>query len=146
MPTEYEPIAGGVRRYRESTTMPGQVDEASIPEDSNNADWQEYQTWLTDPANTPRPARPSPAHVWNGTAWVVDNDRQAVVNFLAQLDTDFESVKGDSSIRTFLRMTPAQVDSYIDANVTNIAQARTVLKVLAKVVSVTTRAVIAQQG
>ncbi|PIR00045.1 MAG: hypothetical protein COV66_08055 [Nitrospinae bacterium CG11_big_fil_rev_8_21_14_0_20_45_15] len=29
---------------------------AQIPNDPANADWQEYQEWLTDPANTPDPA------------------------------------------------------------------------------------------
>ncbi len=145
MPTEYEPIAGGVRRYRESVAMPGQVDESSIPENVNNADWQEYQQWLAD-GGVPRPAQPSAAHVWNGSAWVIDSDRQNAANFLAQLDVDHNAVKADAAIRSFLRMTPAQIDAYIDTNVTNIATARTVLKVLAKVVSVTTRAVIAQQS
>ncbi len=45
-----------------------------------------------------------------------------------------ESEIPDSTIRALYKMTFAQLDTYIDANVTTLAQARTFLKKLAKVV------------
>lgn len=49
---------------------------------------------------------------------------------------DKESVRVDSFVQNFVGMTPAQVSAYIDANVTNLASAKSVIDKLALMVLV----------
>lgn len=53
--------------------------------------------------------------------------------------TDRLAVKGDSFVTSFIAMTPAQVASYIDTNVTNLANAKTVITKLAQMVLILVR-------
>jgi len=46
------------------------------------------------------------------------------------------ALKDNQQARQLLKATPEQIDSYIDTNVTNLASAKEVLKMLAKAVSV----------
>lgn len=87
-----------------------------IPPDDANIHWQEYQVWLTA-GNTPDPSDPPPAEDLARVARRQELRANAVVNAIASA-------------------TPAQIDTYIDNNVTTLAQARTVLKALAMCVSV----------
>jgi phage baseplate assembly protein gpV len=88
--------------------------------------------------------RPDWTYDWAGNAWVVNGGRAALVSAAAALDVDLSAVKADGPIGTFLKMSPAQIDSYITLNVTNLAGAVAVLRVLAKVVAVMARAQITQ--
>jgi uncharacterized protein (DUF111 family) len=49
---------------------------------------------------------------------------------------NFDALKANQQARQLLKATPAQIDSYIETNVTNLASAKEVLKLLAKAVSV----------
>jgi membrane glycosyltransferase len=64
----------------------------------------------------------------------------AAVQAMRQKDLDdHAAVKGDNQLQTFVQMTPAQVDAWINANVNSLADAKTALKMLAKIVLVTAR-------
>lgn len=52
---------------------------------------------------------------------------------------DRVSVSRQSSIKTLMRMTPQQIDAYIDANVTDLASAKEVMSRLAQVISILAR-------
>ena len=49
---------------------------------------------------------------------------------------DKTALSADSQVRNLLTARPAAINSYIDANVTNLAQAKEVLKILARAVAV----------
>ena len=49
---------------------------------------------------------------------------------------DKESLSQDSQVRNLLTARPAAINSYIETNVTNLAQAKEVLKILARAVAV----------
>jgi len=87
------------------------ADNASIPNDRGNKDRVEYEAWLAA-GGVPNPYVENPAVV---TA----RQRQATLNA--------DATRAD--LLTRLRTaTPAQINSYVDANVTNIADARTMFK------------------
>ncbi|HEX6829379.1 MAG TPA: hypothetical protein VF104_10415 [Burkholderiales bacterium] len=54
-------------------------------------------------------------------------------------DTDRGLVRADAQVRALMAMTPAQIDAWMTANVTNLAQARAVLTRLAQIVAVQLR-------
>lgn len=73
----------------------------------------------------------------------------ATTTTVTQLVTDIAAVKNIATVVAFLRMTPAQIDAYVDANVTGLNAAslnsiKDILKLLGKVVAVVARAQIAQ--
>jgi len=122
-------------------------DNAAIPNDPANIDWAIYQQWLIE-GGVPRPLQPGAQYDWNGSAWIVNAQRQALIDALAALGIDLSAVKADAAIVTFLKMSPAQIDAYLAANITgaNVASVnaiRTVLAVVGKVVAVMARAQIA---
>ncbi len=56
-----------------------------------------------------------------------------------QLKVDTAAVKAQAPLVALINATPAQIDNYMDANVTDVASARAVLKLLAKALSVVAR-------
>lgn len=86
------------------------------------------------------------AHGYNN-GWIMVNQakydaRQVELAAIAekrQAERDFKQdsidVYADSGIQTLLKARPAQIENWIDTNVTNLAQAKTVLIRLAKVVA-----------
>jgi hypothetical protein len=87
--------------------------------------------------------KPSPLHVWDGAAWVLDqaakDDYDAKV---AQQSADSEAkmeAKADAVINYLVTHTPAEINNYIQANVTDLASAKKVLAKLAVAVSVIAR-------
>lgn len=134
----YGLLAEGVRRF---------LDEGIIPPAADNADWQAYQKWLAE-GHFPRPLQPDGTYDWDGGAWVQNPARSAAAAAAAALGLDAATVKAIPGVITFLKMSPAEIDAYIDANVTGLNPSsfnsiKDILKLLAKVVSVTTRAQIA---
>lgn len=75
----------------------------------------------------------------NGSVWEV---QQVVVPLTAEelaartQQEDTEALKADNQVTALLKARPAQINNYIDANVTNLAEAKAVLKILARAVSV----------
>lgn len=77
--------------------------------------------------------------VLNGSNWVVT--RVATALTTAELkkvenNQDAVNLKGDSQVLALLRARPAQINSYIETNVANLAQAKDVLKILARALAV----------
>jgi hypothetical protein len=56
-------------------------------------------------------------------------------------DADLATLKGNNVLMNFLSMTPAQIDAWVAANVTNLAEARNALALLAKIVNLGLRRV-----
>ena len=50
-----------------------------------------------------------------------------------------QALKGNNALMTFVDMTPAQIDSWVAANVNNLAEAKDALAMLAKIVNVAIR-------
>jgi hypothetical protein len=63
-------------------------------------------------------------------------ERQAEEDHRTAYQQNFEALKNNIQARQLLKATPAQIDNYIETNVTNLASAKEVLKLLAKAVSV----------
>ena len=98
--------------------------------DRSSPYWAEYVEWMragniADP-QIAQPAPPTSAQV-------------AAAAELAARDTIRASLRNDSGIQALRNRTPAQVDAWIDNNVTDLASARTVLKLLARVVALLAR-------
>jgi len=61
-------------------------------------------------------------------------------NVTCDQDTDHKvRVKRDAVIQTLQNATPAQIDNWIEANVNSLAEAKTVLKAMAKVIALLAR-------
>jgi len=93
-------------------------DEAHIPADPGNRDWREYQAWLAA-GNVPLPADPPPPP--------------------SQDELDTEAARQYAKLKALREMTPAQVADWVEANVTNLAQAKDAIKTLAVAVCVLAR-------
>jgi len=75
-------------------------------------------------------------------AWVINNGvieidptKQAKVDTRLQREVETTQNKGDVAIKQIINASPQQIESYINTNVTNLAQARSFLIKLTKAVS-----------
>jgi hypothetical protein len=109
---------------------------------------------LSDPATWPVPAghqivpsdAASPGDTWNGTTFVKPpaptGDPVLVAAFAAEA-ARAETFRADSGrvdlLQRLRTATPAQIDTWVDTNVTSIATARTVLKAIIKVIALDAR-------
>jgi hypothetical protein len=75
------------------------------------------------------------AWVLNGTAIEIDPVKQAEIDAELQVEADVEQIKVQPALKALLDATPNQIENYIDNNVTDLASAKQVLKILAKGVS-----------
>lgn len=60
------------------------------------------------------------------------------------LSADVDTLRADGALKTLIRMTPAQIDAWCAANITDLASARNAIRLLARAVSVIARAQIDQ--
>ncbi len=103
---------------RNNTNVLRIADNATIPDDARNSDRQEYQRWL-DAGNTPAPADPPPPP--------------------SQDELDAAAANTYANLTALKGMTPAQVQDWVAANVTNLAQAQDAIATLAIAVSILAR-------
>lgn len=103
---------------RDSTSVTRLSDGANIPPDPANVDYVAYLAWK-DAGNTPAPADPAPPP--------------------SQEDQDIAAAKVYAKLVALKNMTPTQVIAWVDANVTNLAQAQDAIKTLAIAVSILAR-------
>lgn len=77
--------------------------------------------------------------VLNGTDWVVTKAVTPLtaneLKRVAQTE-DAATLKADTQVRNLLTARPAAINNYIETNVTNLAQAKEVLKILARAIAV----------
>ena len=103
------------------------ADGASIPADSGNTDYQVFLAWVAA-GNTPTP-----------------RDAQEVAYEAAQAAKDSQDAADAASARAHVKlkalsgMTPAQVQTWVASNVTNLAQAQDAIATLAIAVSILAR-------
>jgi hypothetical protein len=88
---------------------------------------------------------PAPAAGWyvSGNTWSADPITPEDIADKARRDqdaADLAATRADALITALVTRTPAQIDAYMDANVTSLATARDVLKLLAKCVAIVARA------
>ena len=76
--------------------------------------------------------------VWNGTnweqTWVQTPASAQEIAYRAlfdRYDTEQTSIRGDSFVQSFISMTPAEVDAYVQANVTDLASSKVLLRRMA---------------
>lgn len=93
-------------------------DGANIPPDSKNRDWVEYQKWISD-GNTPLPKDPDPLPT--------------------QDEIDATTAKQYGKLAALKGMTPAQVQAWVDANISTLADVKDALKTLAIAASILAR-------
>jgi hypothetical protein len=94
------------------------ADGACIPQEPRNADWQRYLAWI-EAGNTPEAADPAPGPTKD--------------------ELDAAAAKAYAKLAALMGMTPAQVQAWVSANVTNLAQAQDAIATLAIAVSVLAR-------
>jgi len=98
-------------------------DFACIPDDPRNRDWQDYLLWVSM-GNVPDPV--DPVHATTEAAALANR-------------TDRDAVKAVALIALLSSKTPAQVDAYVVANLTDLASAKIIIRSLAQVVGVLAR-------
>jgi hypothetical protein len=97
-------------------------DGALIPVDPKNVDYIDYVAWLSA-GHTPDPvAPPTPAEL------------QAI-----QDAADAADARTHAKLTALKKMTPAQVQAWVTANVTNLAQAQDAISTLAVAVGILAR-------
>lgn len=69
-----------------------------------------------------------PPSGWKSSKQIKDED-----------EATLSAIKGDTLVQSFIAMTPAQVNSYIDTQVTDLASAKTVLKFFGRMVLILAR-------
>ncbi len=94
------------------------ADGAFIPVTPRNSDYQNYLAWVAS-GNTPTAADPAPA--------------------LTQNQQDIIAVKAYAKLNNLKNMTPAQISTWVDGNVTTLAQAQDAIKTLAIGLSILAR-------
>jgi hypothetical protein len=107
----YQLLPVGVRRN---------ADGVYIPPDVVNNDWRAYQAWVAA-GGVPDPL--DPVFAQQLAAQIADGANRA-------------AARADALVTLLATKTPAQIDAYIVANVTDLASAKTVLRALAQVVGV----------
>jgi len=103
---------------RDSTAVLRVEDGAVIPVDKGNADYELYLVWVSQ-GNAPLPADLPPPP--------------------SQDDIDAAAARQYAKLRALVGMTPAQVQAWVTANVTNLAQAQDAIMTLAIAVSILAR-------
>ena len=95
----------------------------SVPNATGNRHWQAVQEWIAE-GNTPEPEFTQ-----------AELDAQAA-QAAAEADTKVkeDSVRADTLLQNFIALGPDGIETYIDNNSTNIANANEILKKLAKIV------------
>ena len=96
----------------------------------NYPGWGAYLNWLAA-HNDPDPLV-VPPHVVTPT-------EQAALDEIAAQNGIIATLKGDAAIQALRNRTPAQVDSWIDAQINSLADAKAVLKILARIVALLAR-------
>ena len=91
----------------------------------NDVEWPEYREWLR--TNTPDPM---PVVTVAKTQEEIDAEAE-----LAAQKTLKDTLRVDAAVRGLATRSPAQVDNWIDSNVTNLSQARDVLKIACRVLA-----------
>lgn len=99
--------------------------------DLNGNYYEGDQARITDIIVTPRP---TPTSKWDMqfNMWVEDPAMQAEAAAEAQLVADRKTVLADPTVKALIAMTPAQVDNYINTNVTDLQSAKVVLAIIGK--------------
>lgn len=75
---------------------------------------------------------------WTQTWTVVAKTQEEQDAYTAEQDyqADLATMQGDNPLKALLKARPDQINTYIDTNVTDLASAKDVLKILARAVSV----------
>lgn len=77
--------------------------------------------------------------VFDGSRFVVRTNGDYVAPIIAQDDVDATSAKAYPKLVAMMAMTPAQIQTWVTANVTNLAQAQDAIMTLATAVSILAR-------
>lgn len=93
------------------------TDGATIPKDPNNSDYQNVLSWITS-GNTIQPYIPPP---------------------LTQDQLDVQAANAYTKLTALKSMTPAQIQNWVQANVTTLAQAQDAITTLAIAVAILAR-------
>ena len=94
------------------------IDSALIPPDIKNSDWVDYLKWVSD-GNIPLPKDPDPLPT--------------------QDEIDATAAKQYGKLAALKGMTPAQVQAWVDANISTLADVKDALKTLAIAASILAR-------
>lgn len=76
--------------------------------------------------------------IWTQTWTVEAKTQQEQDEYTAEQEyqADVATMQGDNALKALLKARPDQINTYIDTNVTDLASAKDVLKILARAVSV----------
>ena len=116
----YRLLERGVLDTQDGTVIP----------DLSHPKWRDYIQWVT--AGNIADPLVVPVHVPSAAEIAAQAELDAQGAIRAEL-------KADSAIQALRTRTPAQVDAWIENNVTTLAEARTVLKILARILALLAR-------
>lgn len=94
------------------------------------ADWGVFVRWL-DAGNVP--------DEWSAPPHVPTADEIAAAAENAARDNIEATLRADAYVQALRTRTPAQVDAWIDSTVTDLASARAVLKIVARILALIAR-------
>lgn len=122
---------------------------ATIAEQLLTLGFTKFTVWGELPKNPPEEGR---VRVIRGPYWIDVNTASnaaivvpdyatiiATVVPVSKDDSDTDAVKRMAQVANFVNLSPGQIDAFIDANVTDLAGAKAMLKVISKALSISAR-------
>lgn len=135
-------VNGSVVQYPFSLRELSQLTGTIYPRTASDAKMEEWGLFnvaqVAQPAYDPNFNVVEDTPTWNGTNWeqawlqtAASPEEIAYRALFDRYDAEKLGIKADSFVQTFIGMTPAEVDTYVQANVTDLDSSKVLLRRIA---------------